>query len=79
MKVMVFSFALFLVVIDIAHTEDKRVCICTRVYRPVCGSDGMTYDNITCMKCKNPAAAIIKYGPCDDEEYDILLKLLRPQ
>ncbi|XP_016074573.1 PREDICTED: serine protease inhibitor Kazal-type 1 [Miniopterus natalensis] len=41
---------------------------CTKIYKPVCGTDGQTYSNecILCMENKNRKTPVLikKQGPC---------------
>lgn len=44
---------------------------CISKYEPVCGSDGITYEN-SCtfgqVSCKEPGLKIVKYGECDNKD-----------
>ncbi|XP_059048673.1 serine protease inhibitor dipetalogastin-like [Achroia grisella] len=40
-------------------------CSCTRELKPVCGSDGRTYNNICLMKCRGQQTTVAREGPCE--------------
>ena len=54
--------------------ECNRICKPPKIYRPICGSDGTTYDNKCHMKvaaCESDSNITIKHpGKCRDYEAD---------
>lgn len=46
--------------------EENDMCICTKDYRPVCGSNGVTYPN----PCQAGCEKIKEFteGPCEDSK-----------
>tara|TARA_Y100000385_G_C12974685_1_gene585621 strand:+ start:559 stop:831 length:273 start_codon:yes stop_codon:yes gene_type:complete len=46
--------------------EENNMCICTKDYRPVCGSNGVTYPN----PCQAGCDKIKEFteGPCEDSK-----------
>ncbi|KAJ8953597.1 hypothetical protein NQ318_003021 [Aromia moschata] len=61
---------------DVAEVSEENgvhsICICSRIYIPVCGSDGQTYGNPCELDCTKRRAApdlqIAAYGRCGDPD-----------
>lgn len=52
--------------VKVAHIEP---CICTREFKQVCGSDGVSYGNPCLLNCASqtkPSLSVVHAGPCDD-------------
>lgn len=70
--------------IDELRKEDGYpICICPRIYAPVCASNGKTYGNTCEFNCKklrttrNENLRIVAYGRCDEQENTILQKIIK--
>ncbi|XP_047032450.1 thrombin inhibitor rhodniin-like [Helicoverpa zea] len=53
-----------------SEKAEEPVCTCTREKKPVCGSDGKTYNNdclLNCATIQNSMLSIASYGPCEDK------------
>ncbi|CAG4942530.1 unnamed protein product [Parnassius apollo] len=58
------KIALLCLLVVCLAIDMTSACACPRVYWPVCGSDGVTYSNLQCMKCQKPNLRVTKLGPC---------------
>lgn len=66
-----FVTAVFLVIVaQICASQTDAACPCTREYRPLCGSDGITYNNPCLLRCaaftSRQEIKIAKSVPCDE-------------
>lgn len=43
----------------------KPLCGCKPDYQPVCGSDGMTYNNLCDLRCSGKNIDLVGYGRCE--------------
>ena len=57
---------------EIFKTSDENCEFCQRIFRPVCGSDGITYANEcemgaeNCRRGVSPVPDVVSQGPCSD-------------
>lgn len=52
-------------VVDQPQGGDKPTCSCTRNLEPVCGSDGITYNNECLLKCAGDHVSVVRHEPCE--------------
>ncbi|KAF7265832.1 hypothetical protein GWI33_020902 [Rhynchophorus ferrugineus] len=62
---------------EIESPDGLPVCVCTRIYMPVCASDGKTYGNQCEMECESSKMLtrgleklrVLKEGYCDSDDF----------
>ncbi|XP_075980133.1 thrombin inhibitor rhodniin-like isoform X2 [Anticarsia gemmatalis] len=63
------KFALLIISAQIFVTLARHPCVCTREFRPVCGSDGVTYPTRCVLGCKayetGRQISVQREGPCE--------------
>ncbi|KAJ0174480.1 hypothetical protein K1T71_009588 [Dendrolimus kikuchii] len=52
-------------VVEQPQSANKPTCSCTRNLEPVCGSDGVTYNNECLLKCAGDHVSLVSHEPCD--------------
>lgn len=67
---------------EIENEEDFPVCICSRIYAPVCASNGRTYGNSCEFNCKKlrrekENLRIVASGRCDEQEGSVLQNVIK--
>lgn len=45
----------------------RAPCTCVRSFKPVCGSDGITYQNECLLKCAGADLTVKNHGPCEEK------------
>ncbi|XP_068617897.1 serine protease inhibitor dipetalogastin-like [Battus philenor] len=66
-----YLFGIIFVVGYLSETWALPPCVCTRERRPVCGSDGRTYNNqclLDCARSTNPDIRMVRVGSCSGTE-----------
>uniref|UniRef100_A0A158QMD5 Kazal-like domain-containing protein n=1 Tax=Haemonchus placei TaxID=6290 RepID=A0A158QMD5_HAEPC len=52
-------------ILYILFLSGRRPCGCEKTFEPVCGTDGVTYDNLCVLRCKSSNDTKLAYkGPC---------------
>lgn len=68
-KIVLFTATVLVVLVQSIQSAPSD-CFCTREYRPLCASDGVTYGNLCEFNCefeRNAALEISHYGECIEE------------
>ncbi|KAB7494609.1 Serine protease inhibitor dipetalogastin [Armadillidium nasatum] len=64
---LIFFFVFIIMASSTSLRKDDEPCLIPYIYRPVCGSDGVTYSNSYALECerkKNPDLKLAHEGPC---------------
>ncbi|CAG0906268.1 unnamed protein product [Cyprideis torosa] len=59
---------------SVSDFDCDRPIRCTRIYRPVCGSDGNTYPSECMLRrqaCQDPGLTVASEGPCPRKKRDV--------
>ncbi|CAG7835807.1 unnamed protein product [Allacma fusca] len=69
-KFSIFAIFAILAVMAVKNAQsDEPTCICTRIMRPVCGSDGVTYSNrceLNCAAKRKTGLTEARVGRCEE-------------
>ncbi|GAB6030832.1 hypothetical protein CHUAL_007669 [Chamberlinius hualienensis] len=79
-KILTFLFVLAAIIETIDAHGHVRKCYKSSIYAPICGSDGVDYDNLftfMCQKIKDPSLEVKRKGTCDGKPYKISYRLPR--
>lgn len=63
-----YKYGILLLAVYLSTASALPPCVCTRDYRPVCGSNGETYPNkcmLNCAQATNRQITLKQSGPCD--------------
>ncbi|GJQ73610.1 hypothetical protein Trydic_g13954 [Trypoxylus dichotomus] len=68
--IVVFLAATTLALAQVEEEDIQTLCICGRIYQPLCASNGVTYANpceFDCVLKRKRNLRVIKAGRCEEE------------
>ncbi|CAH2044128.1 unnamed protein product, partial [Iphiclides podalirius] len=49
----------------VEQPQETPSCTCARDYKPVCATNGVTFDNMCLMRCAGEHLSVQSFGPCE--------------